>query len=374
MSGDGTYIFRGTSAQLRWRANGKTCTETMRGTDGKRPTVGAIKARLRELQTLVDQNKHPNDPEKLLFADWCRRWLEQRTPDMAPRSREQHESSIRVHIAPALGHFRLAKLKRADVMDFRAQLAAKELARNTRRQLQTLVSVILAAAVEAEIIAVNPAAGIKNRFEEETVERTILKPAECTKLLDYAKPTPLYPAILLALAGGLRRGEIVGLKWTNCDLDQGGLKIAENVTVVGGERYTRKPKNKKARIVTIPPSVVAELRRVKREQAELLLRFGIRQTGDTAVCERPELVNTPNGLGLQFRRLIRKSGLPICRFHDLRHAHATNMLDLGVPVTVVAKRIGHTDGGRLLLSTYAHSDEDQQRKAADKLEALFSAG
>jgi integrase len=82
-------------------------------------------------------------------------------------------------------------------------------------------------------------------------------------------------------------------------------------------------------------------------------------------------VSTPTALTEAFRQLIRRTGLPVCRFHDLRHSHATELLRLGVPVKVVADRLGHSDAG-LTLRVYAHATKAMHDEAADRLTGLFS--
>jgi len=126
-------------------------------------------------------------------------------------------------------------------------------------------------------------------------------------------------------------------------------------------------------LVTIPPEVVAELRRLKAEQAEGLLRLGVGQDSATEVCRRGAdgTMPSPRALSAAFERLARDAGMPACTFHTLRHSHASELLRLGVPVHAVAKRLGHRDGGALLLKTYAHVTDAVARDAADRIGSLF---
>jgi len=137
---------------------------------------------------------------------------------------------------------------------------------------------------------------------------------------------------------------------------------------------TRKaPKNGELRIVTISGEVVADLRRLRAEQAEGLLRLGVRQNSATEVCRRGAdgEMPTPRALSAAFERLAKRAAMPACNFHVLRHTHASELLRLGVPVHAVASRLGHRDGGALLLKTYAHTTDAVARDAADRLGSLF---
>jgi integrase len=367
MSGAGSIEWRGTSARLTYWIAGKRHHETIPpGPNGERPKATDVKRRLRELLSLADRHQHPNDPERLLANDWWPRWLRQHRQlnDIKPRSAHQYETTIKTHFDPAFVAIRLSKLERAHILDFLAGLADKGLAPNTRRQIKTTLVMALDAAVDARLIAVNPAAGIRTK-RPRAEKRTTLNQEQCRALLEETRGKRLYMPALLAIAGGLRRGEICALKWAAVDLDRGMIDVRENMVTVKGETIICLPKSGEARTVTMPANVCADLRAAKRRQAEELLRLGVRQTPETLVLDGIEGPMTPTALTLAFGRLMRRLRLPVTRFHDLRHAHATRLLTLGVPIGVVAERLGHHDGGALLLRTYNHSSQQDHREAAD---------
>jgi integrase len=224
------------------------------------------------------------------------------------------------------------------------------------------------------LIAVSPTAPLKKRRPKvERPKPTVLDAAQCEQLLYLARQRDdLYPPILLALSAGMRRAEILALKWGSIDLVEGEILVAEQVEQILGNLQMKAPKNGGSRIITIPEAICAELWRIKIEQAERLLRLGVRQDNETQVCTRADgSVCTPNCFTEMFRQFMRRTGLPVCRFHDLRHSHASQMLQLGVSVRVVADRLGHADGGALLLKTYAHSDASMHKEAARRLGAAL---
>jgi integrase len=130
----------------------------------------------------------------------------------------------------------------------------------------------------------------------------------------------------------MRRGEILALRWRNVDLDRGALRVMESLEQTKAGIRFKAPKTDRARAITLPSFAVEELRRLKREQAEGLLRVGIRQSGDTLVCCREDgEPRLPNSLTNDFHYMMtRAKDLPRVRFHDLRHSHATQLLLEGV--------------------------------------------
>jgi len=126
----------------------------------------------------------------------------------------------------------------------------------------------------------------------------------------------------------MRRGGIFALRWENVDLDRGALQVVETIEETKAGLRFKPPKSGKTRGITLPAFAVAELRRLKREQGEQLLRLGVRQTGSTLVCGRADgEIHAPLAVTYEFARFIRQlKGLPRLRFNDLRHTHATQLL------------------------------------------------
>ena len=170
----------------------------------------------------------------------------------------------------------------------------------------------------------------------------------------------------------MRRGEILALRWRNVDLDRGALRVMESLEQTKAGIRFKAPKTDRARAITLPSFAVEELRRLKREQAEGLLRAGIRQSGDTLVCCRedgdPRL---PNSLTNDFHYMMtRVKDLPRVRFHDLRHSHATQLLLEGVHPKIAQERLGHSTI-TTTLDLYSHVTDSMQVDAAERLDAAW---
>ena len=127
-------------------------------------------------------------------------------------------------------------------------------------------------------------------------------------------------------------GEILALRWKNVDLDRGMLRVTESLEQTKAGIRFKAPKTDRTRAITLPAFAVAELRRLKRQQAEALLRLGVRQSGEALVCCREDgEPKQPRSLTHEFAHVIGKlKDLPYVRFHDLRHSHATQLLSDGV--------------------------------------------
>jgi integrase len=173
---------------------------------------------------------------------------------------------------------------------------------------------------------------------------------------------------------GLRLGELLGLRWQDIDLVNETLRVVQQLEKPGLHPVFGPPKSESSRrAVTMPSTVVAELRRWKVKQNEERLSFG------RDYVNRHLVFTQPNGHPISpgslhrwsFKPLLKKAGLPDMRFHDLRHSAATLLLAIGEHPKVVQERLGHSSI-TLTMDTYSHVVPSLQREAAAKLDALLS--
>jgi integrase len=357
------------SFELRYRAGNKTVTTTFRG--GKRDA----ERELRRLLTMVDRNVHPDDPDRQTVGRWLEKWLEITKPEVAARTYITREAAIRVHLKPALDGILLGRLAPADLQNFYAKIGTGGLKASSARGVCSILNTALNRAVELRLIGSNPGDAVRKR-KPKRVQATrpmVLDRQQCQALIAAAKGNDIYIAVLIALSTGMRRNEILALRWDHIDLAGGEIHVEQSVVFIKGTTTRKTPKNGKTRVVTIPDAIVLELRRLKREQAEQLLHLGIRQTSLTEVCLRGAdgTIRSPYSLSDAFAALVKRTGLPACNFHSTRHTHASELLRAGVPVNVAAVRLGHSDGGMLLLKTYAHTTDEMARDAARRIGAMF---
>ena len=191
----------------------------------------------------------------------------------------------------------------------------------------------------------------------------VLDDDELSALFSRLKGRPLYMPVLLAASTGMRRGEVLGLRWCDVDLERATLQVAQVVELVKDQVSVKEPKTDRSRrTVALPATIVQELRLHRKAQAELCLRLG---------CGRYELVFpnidgklvNPRHFTKAFSREVSAAKIPHVMFHGLRHTHITHLLRSGVPVHVVAERAGHANP-TVTLNIYAHLLPGQQEAAA----------
>jgi integrase len=342
----------------------------------------AAEKELRRLLHTIDTGEHV-DPSRLTVRDWLTTWLAAVREEVAPKSFERYAEIVRNFLAPSLGNLPLVKLAPSHIQDAYNIWAAGGrrdgkkggLAPRTRRHIHRILYSALARAVEQQLLARNPAEVFKKRLPKvDHREMTTLSPEQSARLLAEIKHTRIYWPVLLALATGMRRGEVFALRWRNVDLDRGSLRVMESLEQTKTGIRFKAPKTDRTRTITLPAFAIAELRRLKREQAEELFMLGVRQSGETLVCARADgLPLQPQSLTHQFTRLIgRIKELPRVRFHDLRHSHATQLLLTGVHPKVAQERLGHASI-TTTLDLYSHVTETMQSDAAQRLDAAFAA-
>jgi integrase len=205
---------------------------------------------------------------------------------------------------------------------------------------------------------------------------------EVKQLLTVVKEDWLFPAIFLELGTGIRRGELLGLRWRDLDLDTGLLKVRQTLVRVGnhdatnGGRKTRlifqEPKtNPSRRTIPIPEDIIEELKRHKAQQAQEKLLMGqAYEDYGLVFCQANGQPIDPRNFTRYFERLLKQAGFPHMRFHDGRHSFATLMLELGESPKVVQTLLGHTKIATTL-DIYSHVSLDLEKKAAARLNAVL---
>jgi integrase len=323
------------------------------------------------------------EPGKLLARDWFKQWLTMIRPEISPLTHRLYDQSVRLYLAPTFGHLPLAKLTPAHIQAAYSALAeggrrdrrAGPLAATTRRLIHRVLTACLNRALELQLIGRNPALVLRRRLPKvDRVEMAILSPEQTRQVLDTTRGTEMHAPVLIALATGARRGEISALPWRNVDLGRGEVLIAESARELKGRNVTfGSTKTGRVRRITLPTLAVDELRAWKRDQAEQLLRLGVRQGPDTAVCTRPDGARiTPNMLTDRFRALAKRLGLPV-HFHSLRHTHASQLLLAGAHPRTMQERLGHSSVA-LTLDVYSHVTERLRDDAAEKIDAVLRGG
>jgi integrase len=330
---------------------------------------------LAKLNTEMKEGRYI-EPAKTTVSAFLERWLEHIRTQVSPKTSERYAEIVRNNIVPVLGSEPLAKLQPAQISSAYARARRRDggaLAPRSVHHMHRVLSQALQQAVLWRALPHNPATLVKPPKVERKAVAT-LTPQQAATLLGHLRHSRVYWPSMIALATGLRRGEILALRWKSVYLDRAVLHVVESIEQTKAAIRFKPPKNGKSRAVTLPAFAVLELRRLKREQAEELLKLGIRQSGDTLVCGRVDgEPHSPLSLTYEFARFMAGvKNLPRIRFHDLRHSHATQLLASGVHPKVAQERLGHSSIG-ITMDLYSHVTETMQEDAAKQVDAILGA-
>lgn len=321
------------------------------------------------------------EPTRMTVAEYLERWLDDyaRT-NVSPKTFERYAEIIHKHLVDALGRQPLAKLHPLRIQAYYSA-ALKTGRRDGKGGLSPLTVLhhhrvlkdALKQAVRWRLIAVSPADAVQPPRPSDR-EMTVLDEKQTAALLAGAETTSLYVPIMLAVTTGMRRGEILAVRWKDVDLDAGTLAVSQSLeqTKEGGLRF-KQPKTKRGRrVVALPSLAVQALRSHKAQQAKLRLQLGAAYQDHDLVCAQPDgKPFAPGAVTAGFKRLIAKLKLPPVRLHDLRHTHASQLLRQGVHPKVVSERLGHATIG-ITLDTYSHVMPGMQEDAARRIDDALS--
>lgn len=338
---------------------------------------------LRRLLRSVDTGEHV-DPTRMTVCEWLSEWLDAVRQEVSPKTHERYSEIVNHFLVPTLGNLPLGKLAPAHIQHAyngwaiagRRDGKTGGLSALTRRHIHRILSSALTRAVEQQLIARNPCELLKKRLPRvEHREMPVLTAGQARHLLNAIRHTRVYWPVLIALTTGMRRGEILALRWRNVGENSGVVSVVESLEQTKRGLRFKPPKNGKGRSILLPAFAMEELRRWKREQAEELLALGVRQSGDTLVCARADgEPMQPRSLTHEFTVLMSKfRDLPRVRFHDLRHSHATQLLSAGVHPKIAQERLGHSTIS-ITMDLYSHVTETMQEDAAARIDAALRGG
>lgn len=313
------------------------------------------------------------DSQNMTVETYLQKWLNDYAKlNVAKTTYDTYEDAVK-HIVPRLGKIKLEKLRPIDIQSFVTELFKEGVSIRSIRYYYAVLNVALNTAISWQLLAVNPCKGVILPSKNKTKVKTLNK-QQVDILLEGAKDTPLYIPVLLALTCGLRRGEILGLRWDNINLQNNTIKITQSIVQTpSGEILEKEPKSKSGvRTIAIPEKTAKELEALLKKQAENKLALGPEyKDGNFVVCWDNGEPYRPDYITHAFKKLVKKLGLPDIRFHDLRHTHASLLLEEGVHPKVVQERLGHSSIS-VTLDTYSHVAPNLQQEAAKKIDEILN--
>ena len=325
-------------------------------------------------------NGRKDQARSLTFGAYLtRRWLPGKRVNLATSTYDSYRRKVERHILPTLGRVPIRRL-RAEQLDalyesmLRPTDGTKPLAPKTVLEVHLIIRGALAAAAKNGLVNRNVAllANAPRLRSIPKVEPETWTAQQLQAFLATAAGHRLFPALWVLAATGMRRSELLGLKWPDIDLTKGAIKLNRGLVSVGYELYESRCKTANARRrIELDPTTVDVL--TAWHQWQRAERSAVGAAAPTQVFTDcgGEPVH-PDKLTQTFDRLLRRVDLPVIRLHDLRHTHATLLIDAGVPVKVVSEQLGHATAA-FTIETYQHVLPAMQASAVDVISTLLAA-
>ena len=305
-------------------------------------------------------------------------WLPMTEPRVKPSTFFSYRRNLELHVLPTLGRKPLQQLTPPMLTSLYGQLAQSEgraegLSAKTISYIHATLHKVLGDAVDSGLLGRNIAAGAKppRPSKRATGGINAWEPDELVRFLEAVRGTRLGPIWRLAAMTGMRRGEVLGLRWQDLDLDRARLSVRQALVSVGYDVIHSTPKSHCARVIDLDAETVAQLEAHRQRQDEERAEWGADyQDQDLVVAKENGEPIHPHTFSQSFERLIEKHHLRRIRLHDLRHTHATLALKAGVPVKVISERLGH-ESPAFTLKQYAHVIPGMQAEAAAQVAAMI---
>lgn len=304
------------------------------------------------------------------LADYLRsEWLPAIRPTVRHTTYFNYVTHVDCHFVPWLGEYVLAALDGRTINRFYSTLLTEGrrdgrggLAASTVRRVHAALHKALKDAVRWGYLDSNPvdAADPPTARAEGPREMSTWTPAQLRRFLDFIRGDRFYPLLFVLATTGMRRGEALGLRWCDVDLEAGHLAVRQNIVMAGHQMHVSSPKTSRGRRLVAVDRRTSEVLQAHRARVSSTapsdLVFGCCFMGAIS----------PSTVTKRFGKLAEEAGLPRIRLHDLRHTHATLTLQAGVHPKIVSERLGHSTVS-LTLDVYSHAVPHMQRDAAHEI-------
>ena len=339
-------------------------------------TKAQAQQKLRELLTSLDKGM-PVDTSKISLGEFLGRWLQDYVAIKTEASTaDGYRIIVECHLIPALGHVPLTKLQPADLQEYYKKALAEGrrdgkggLSARTVHHHHRVLSEALKHAVKWQLIHRNVADAVDSP-KPGRYEPVILSPAEVDRLLCSAQAhrAPYYELIYTAIHTGMRRGELLGLRWGDIDLDMATISVVRTLQRVKGEFILKEPKTAKGRRdIALTTDLAILLRGYKTHCEEQRRILGLRfDDTELVLAHYDGSPLDPGTVSHISKKIVKRAGLE-SRFHDNRHAFATLMMSFGVNPKVVSEMLGHSTIATTM-DIYSHVPLDLQRDAVRALQ------
>jgi len=351
--------------------------------DGKRnqqtKTIRGTKKQAQEIlaEMLSSYNKGTYiEPSKETVSQYLDGWLETISHSVRGTTLERYRSICDFYIKPLVGSVNISQLKARQINYMYNTLLTEgrsdgeKLSERTVLHAHRVLHTAFTNAVKEGVILVNPCTGATAPSVEKK-ERLTFTAKETLEVLEKASGTRLFLPILIAATMGLRRGEFLGLRWSDIDFDKKELTVRQSASEVENEVVYGEPKTKKSlRKLAIPNIALDALKAYRVEQAKICLQLGKSLDNDEPIMSGLGGFHKPNQLTVSYGAFIKRNKFKHVTYHDLRHTYATLLLEQNIHPKIMSELLGHSTIA-LTMDTYSHVMPGMQQEAADKVDQIF---
>lgn len=347
---------------------GKRIRRAFRGFKTKKEAQGFLNDKEHELKTgtFIDRNSGT-------VAELLKQWMEDKRAQVRVTTYRGYEWLVERHLIPHLGHIRLDELKPIHLQTaYRKMMdGEKPLSNRSVKHAHQILSQTLDRAVKWGMLPRNIADAVDSPRAKKT-NMAVWDEISTRTFLEAAQGDDYYILFLLAVYTGMRKSEIMGLRWADVDLQTAQLSIRQTLVYNGhGGEFGLPKTNRGQRPIAIPTFVVDTLITHKRQQNAIRLRCGSSwEDHDLVMCLQNGKPLVHRTVDNHWYALLEKAALPKIRFHDIRHTHATLLLKQGVHPKIVSERLGHSAIG-ITLDTYSHVLPGLQEQAATMFQDML---
>lgn len=310
------------------------------------------------------------DPTKITFGEYIQEWLDNKQ-DISAQTRNINNGHLKNHIIPQLGHIPLQKVNVMHIERFVKYLQDLGLADGTVRKIYNLIHTCFKTAIRKELLVRNPFdlvdKGSKPRISKPKVDYwTTEEVKHFFSVLDHR----LRILYILAIYTGMRRGELLALRWKDVNMETSQIRISQTLNAYDGIKSGVKT-DAGFRTITVAPTVITELKKHRILINTEKLAASEYTDHDLIICQKD---GRPLSLGTfdrNWKRLIERTGIRKIRFHDLRHTCASLLFSANVHPKVVQEQLGHSSI-KVTLDRYSHMMPNMQFEAANALEDLLN--
>jgi integrase len=340
----------------------------------------SIKGTKKEAEKRLSELLHQLDigtfipPGKTTLREYLERWLaDYAKPKLSPRGFERYAGIIRQYFIPEMGNIILTQLHSEQIQKHYKNMLNNGLSTGSIRYHHAVIHKALQTAIKWGLLKHNAADGVDVPHKDHT-EMQIWNGYEVNRFLNNAKDSQYYALFHTALYTGMRRSELLGLRWSDIDFLFSQLSVSRSLHHLkdGSYVFTQPKSTKSKRTIALSPAAIHVLRGHREKQESLRIAIGKPLTDDDLVFSTLEgKPLRPNTITRAWNMLAIRAGVKVIRLHDARHTHASLMLKQGIHPKIVQERLGHSTI-QMTLDTYSHVTPGLQQAAAESFDKLLN--